>query len=109
MGLDRQKLINTISGLPVTGERGDDNLVIALATYYSDRHDCPDLEPDEHGWNPWAIERTEELIGRIADAAIAAADADFLAKIEELKAENEKLRQRQPIELRADAKKEIQG
>jgi hypothetical protein len=104
MAIDREKLISTISGLPVTGELGDDNLVIALATYYSDRHDCPDLEPDEHGWNPWAIERTEELIGRIAAAAIAAAEADKAAEIERLKAENEILRQRKPIELRAEAK-----
>ena len=72
--IDRDKLFHTISGLPATGERGDDNLMIVLATYFTERSDCPDLEHDEHGWNPWATEKADKLIGRIVDVAIAAAE-----------------------------------
>lgn len=56
-----------IGGIPVleNANSGEDNLAIALCTYFEDRGDCPEQESDESGWNPWAREQTDALLYRI--------------------------------------------
>jgi len=58
----------------------DDNLAIALCSYFEHRIDCPDgdedgAELDEYGcWKVWASEHTESVLRRIAAKANAAID-----------------------------------
>jgi len=44
-----------------------DNLSIALATYFSSHPDKPDDDDfnDELGWSQWAIDKTNDVLGRI--------------------------------------------
>ena len=74
--LDRQKVRNAIGGAFVedSGPRAvDDNLAIALCTYFNDRPDCPD-EPnsDEHGWKPWVAAKCNAALDAITEAAVEA-------------------------------------
>lgn len=74
--IDRQKLRNAIGGTFVenSGPRAvDDNLAIALCTFFDDHRDCPD-EPnsDEHGWKPWVVEKCNWALDAITDAAMRA-------------------------------------
>lgn len=56
-----------IGGMPVLENANscEDNLAIALCTYFEGRGDCPEQEPDESGWNPWARGQTDALLYRI--------------------------------------------
>ena len=58
---------NEIGGLGVLGDTmADDNLAIALASYFESRLDCPDDDHDDDtGWSQWAIDRTNDLLDRI--------------------------------------------
>lgn len=67
--IDKVALRNQIESLPVNSEESiydEDNVAIALATYFESREDCPDNDEDsETGWSRWAIEKTNEVLDRI--------------------------------------------
>lgn len=77
MELDKTTLVkfrNEIACLPVLRAEPDDNfglddnLGIALASYFEDRLDCPeDDEIDESGWKNWAIEKTNDVLERVIE------------------------------------------
>lgn len=72
MKMDKHELLelaNKIGGLPATdsGDPLDDNIVIALVTYFESREDKPDDSPidDQVGWSEWAIEKANDALFRI--------------------------------------------
>jgi len=77
LSIDRQRVRNAIGGTPVEDSGPtfiDDNLAVALCTYFSNHPQCPD-EPDsdEHGWKPWIVQKCNTALDAITDAAIKAA------------------------------------
>lgn len=50
-------------------DRNFENLGCILAEYFEDHVDCPECDEDDRddsGWNPWAIERSDELLIAVA-------------------------------------------
>ncbi len=72
----RRRVNMAVSGLHTVDEDNamDDNLAIALATYYSKHSDCPDPDEvdEETGWGKWTLAKSRDLLDRITAAAIAA-------------------------------------
>ena len=63
------KMRNAIGSMPImpNGSVADDNVAIALATYFKDLPECPDDDfNDEIGWSQWVIDRTNDVLDRIA-------------------------------------------
>lgn len=60
------ELRNLIGSVPA-GTAGDDNLAIALATYFSDHIARPkdDKTDSETGWGEWVMERTNATLDAI--------------------------------------------
>lgn len=69
MGTMLFEMRNEIGNLPVIegGLALDDNLAIALATYFSSHPDRPesDKDDDELGWGLWVIGRVDDMLDRI--------------------------------------------
>lgn len=52
---------------------GEDNLAIALATYFESHTDRPaddPQHPEHEAWGKWAIERTDALLDRIVEELV---------------------------------------
>lgn len=68
---DIKTLMNLIGCLPVIegGYCTEDNLAIALATYFEEHPDKPENAKvdDETGWSDWAIEKTDDVLRRIVE------------------------------------------
>ena len=63
-------LRNKIGSIPVMrdGYATDDNVAIALASYFEGLPDCPkDDTNDETGWSQWAMDKTNDALDRIVD------------------------------------------
>ncbi len=68
-------LRNKIGSLPALTDEGyayEDNLGIALATYFQDHPGCPeDDEMDaECGWGTWVMEKTDDVLDRVVEALL---------------------------------------
>jgi len=67
------KVRNKIGSIPVmnTGYITDDNIALALASYFESLPECPtDDVNDEVGWSQWAIDKTHNVLDRIAKECI---------------------------------------
>jgi hypothetical protein len=68
--MDKKEIekMNKVGSIPVIdgGSVTDDNLAIALATYFEDHPDRPETDEinDETGWGDWVIEKVDDLICR---------------------------------------------
>lgn len=65
-----KEISNDIGSIPIMadGYVTDDNVAIALASYFRNLPECPDDSMnDEIGWNQWAIDKTEDVLDRIAE------------------------------------------
>lgn len=64
---DLVRLRNEIGCLDAVEGDEDDNIAIALASYYETRPDRPegDQIDEEVGWSAWAIEKTSNALNRI--------------------------------------------
>lgn len=67
----RERLRNAVAGCKVEAGSCTDNLSIVLVSYFEDHHECPDEEPDDNGWQPWASEKTDAAIELLLDAVEA--------------------------------------
>jgi len=60
---------NRVGFIPVLkgGSAVDDNLAIALCTYFSNHPERPeeDEEDEQTGWGEWVIEKADDLIDRV--------------------------------------------
>ena len=67
--IDNTTVRNRAGSTPVLqgGFVTDDNLAIALCTYFSFHPERPEDDPldDEVGWGKWVIEKTDDLIDRV--------------------------------------------
>ena len=66
----KNKLRNKLGSMSIMSDRcaTDDNLAIALATYFEDLPECPKGDfNDELGWSQWAIDKTNNLLDRIVE------------------------------------------
>lgn len=68
-------LRNRIGGLTVqnSGTHTEDNIAIALVTYFEEHPDCDPNGPecDQTGWKQWSLDRTNELIDRVVKVLVA--------------------------------------
>ena len=70
-----RKLANAIGCIEMIGGGGihdiDDNLAIALCTYFDDHPKKPVGEEisDDTGWSPWVVERVNDVLDRVAAEA----------------------------------------
>ena len=67
---DLQILQNKVGSIPAfdDGCVTDDNIAIALATYFEGLPECPDDDvDDEIGWSVWAVEKSDDAINRIIE------------------------------------------
>lgn len=65
---DLERLRNEIGNLPIMADRyiTDDNIAIALATYFENLPECPENDiNDQTGWSQWAIDKTNDVLDRI--------------------------------------------
>lgn len=65
---DIEKFRNEIGNLPIMADRwiAEDNLAIALATYFESLPECPENDIDDQtGWSQWAIDKTNDVLDRI--------------------------------------------
>lgn len=64
------RIRNEIGSIPMMsdGVATDDNVAIALATYFEGLPECPENDVnDEVGWSQWAIDQTNDVLDRIAE------------------------------------------
>ena len=63
-----ERIRNEVGSIPAMddGVATDDNVAIALATYFESLPECPinDIN-DEIGWSQWAVDKTNNVIDRI--------------------------------------------
>lgn len=73
--MNKQELIGRISSVPTIKLHREclsstrDNLAIALATYFERHEDRPHDDPpspQNESWGKWVIEKTEDMLERIA-------------------------------------------
>ena len=79
--MDKIKLRNLIGSIPAIAYQpgvldcaGEDNVAIALATYFEDRDDRPKDDPpspESESWGAWTIEKTDAALDRIVDVILA--------------------------------------
>lgn len=76
MDMDKITLRNRIGSIPVIGDSGgcEDNIAIALASYFSGHTACPDDDPidTELGWGAWVLEKTNDALDRIVAELVKA-------------------------------------
>lgn len=82
---DMRLLIGSLPAME-SGDPFEDNLGIALTSYFEHRIDCPEQEQDETGWKPWAVERTNDLLNSVARLAIAESSKELREKLERAQA-----------------------
>ena len=64
------RLKEEFARMPMSDSIGDDNLSIALATYFSDHLDRPENDEEtETGWGQWVESRTDDILERLAEIA----------------------------------------
>lgn len=65
--IELSALRNGIGHLDAIEGKADDNIAIALASYFETRPDRPDDDQidEEVGWSVWAIENTVNALNRI--------------------------------------------
>lgn len=69
----KTKIRNAIAGIPMGAGREwhDDNLAIAICSYFEDHSERPgDDRDDDECWSPWVRERYEETMDRIVEALL---------------------------------------
>jgi hypothetical protein len=68
---EKERLRNIIGSLPIIndGRATDDNVAIAIGTYFEGLPECPENDfNDEIGWSQWAVDQTNDALDRIVDA-----------------------------------------
>jgi len=76
--IDNVQVRNRAGSTPVLkgGFVTDDNLAIALCTYFSNHPDRPmaDEFDEQEGWGVWVIEKTNDLIDRVVQNVLEEVD-----------------------------------
>ncbi len=65
-----ERIRNEIGSIPVMadGYVFEDSVAIALALYFENLPECPDDDVnDELGWSQWAVDKTNDVLDRIAE------------------------------------------
>lgn len=71
-GTPYQKVRAALANHSLDNDANEDNLAIMLCTYFEQHRDCPEEEPNEHGWQPWAEERCDRMLDQLAQAVVEA-------------------------------------
>ncbi len=82
--MEIEELKNEIGCIPAMndGYVTDDNVAIALATYFENLSECPDGDTNsETGWSQWAMDKTDDVLDRI----VGKLPISQLAKLERIK------------------------
>ena len=86
----RSKIANVTTKEPATWD--EDNLAIALGTYFSDRDDRPENDEEgESGWGKWVEEQVDAVLDRIV-TVVKEHTKIVAAENERLKRANDTLR-----------------
>lgn len=68
-----EKAVHDVMAVQLSDKEGDDNLAIALCTYFQDHSDRPeDDEDDDEGWTVWIRARYKDVERRIKEHLMAA-------------------------------------
>ena len=67
---ENDRIRNEIGSLPMMDDGcvTDDNIAIALASYFENLPECPENDiNNEVGWSQWAIDKTNNVLDRIVE------------------------------------------
>ncbi len=81
------KLRNEIGSISIMNDgcATDDNLAIALGTYFEGLPECPEDDfNDELGWSQWAIDKTNDILDRIVKQFLTSHAADLKSRAADL-------------------------